>query len=255
MTDPYSTNQIRTLIVEDNPHALANLVDLLLDIDNIAVIGKAADGKKAVELINEKRPDLVFLDIELPGMDGFEILKTVQYKPSTIFVTAHDVYAVKAFEANGIDYLLKPVSEERLRKAVNKVLRVNRPLTSDILRIVDETLNKKRNDERFAVKLKNQILIVPQEEVYYFNAEDKYVFLNTEDNSYFYNTTLKKLASTLDPKIFQRINKSNIVSLNKIVKLKKTLKRDYLVVLSDQKSTSIKVSRNYLTALKRGLDI
>jgi two-component system, LytTR family, response regulator len=243
------------MVIEDNPHSLSELLSLLSQFDSVDVIGNASDGNQAVELITRLKPDCLFLDVNLPGLNGFEILKRIPFEPMVIFVTAFDNHAVKAFEANGIDYLLKPVTMERLKKAVDKATRFFQPTPPNIVQIVNDILTEKKHETRFAVKTKEQILIIPQEEVFFFNAENKYVFLNTDECSYFYNATLKDLVSKLNPGMFQRINKSHIVSLAKIKKLRKTLKREYMVILSDNNSTSIKVSRNYLSALKKGLSL
>jgi DNA-binding LytR/AlgR family response regulator len=248
-------DKISTLIIEDNSESSKKLESLLKDFDEIRVVGEAQNGTEAVTLINKRKPDLVFLDIQLPGMDGFEVLQKIDHHPLIIFVTAYQQYAVKAFEVNGIDYLLKPITKKSLARAVKRVINYNKTLNTKIMEVLEYILKKKQQEVIFSVKEGDQILVIPLEEVYYFKAEDQYTFLYTGEKKYFYNSTLKKLEVVLDGEIFCRINRSCIVALNKIKKLKKDFMKRYKVILDDSRNTAIKISKNHYPELKKRLNI
>lgn len=252
---PLAPDKINALIIEDNKESSKELESLLKDFDNIRVVGEAQNGKEAITLINQCKPDLVFLDIQLPGVDGFGVLENIHHNPKIIFVTAYRQYAVKAFEVNGIDYLLKPVTRPRLEQAVKRIINSNKTLDKDIMEVLEYIKKKKHQEVLFSVKEGDQILVIPLEEVYYFKAEDQYTFLYTEEEKYFYNSTLKKLVTMLDEDIFCRINRSCIVALNKIKKLKKGFLNEYKVILGDARNTAIKISKNHYPELKKRLNI
>lgn len=248
-------DSLRTLIVEDNLESLKELKLLLDDIEHIELAGEARTGKEAVAIIDQLKPDLLFLDIQLPGIDGFEVLRQIHCRPLVIFVTAYHHYAVKAFEVNGIDYLLKPIAIDRLRQAVDRVIRLKKKLNPEILDTLKELIQQSHRQMHFSVKSGDQILIIPREEVYYFKAEDKYVFLYTDHKRFFYPYNLKELLATLDPDMFCRVNRSCIVSLRKIKKLKRGVMGECKLVLNDSGATAIKVSQNHIPELKDKLNI
>jgi DNA-binding LytR/AlgR family response regulator len=241
------------IIIEDNDDSLNRLKVLLKDFQQIRLVGEAARGKEAIELIQANKPDLLFLDIHLPDIDGFEVLKNLDCNPAVIFTTAFNQYAVKAFEVNGIDYLLKPIQKERLKIAVQRATTKN-PTNNQLLEVVKYLLKEKEKRIRFSVQKGDQFLIIPQEDVFYFKSEDRYTFLCTRDNSFFYNSSLREPEQSLNPGMFFRINKSCIVSLDKIVKLKKDYMNRYKVVLSDPKGISLPVSRRCAGKLKEELN-
>jgi two-component system, LytTR family, response regulator LytT len=249
-----SKSVIKTVIVEDNPDSLSRLKSMLKEISFIHVLGEAGDGVSAVRMINRLLPDLIFLDIHLPDMDGFDVLTSITHDPAVIFATAFDQYALKAFDANGIDYILKPVGKERLLQAVEKVRRLTSKSYDQLLDMVNRIVSEKNKRIRFSISQGEQILVIPQEEVFYFRSEERYVFLCTYDNKYFYNSSLKKLEQSLDPDVFVRIDKSVIVSLDKIKCLKRDYLRGYKVVVGDKKNSSLKVSRNCLGKVREKLD-
>lgn len=245
---------IDAVIIEDNDASLKGLKKLLTDFRQIRLVGEATCGKEAIELIRAHKPDLLFLDIHLPDIDGFEVLKNLGYCPAVIFTTAFDRYAVKAFEANGIDYLLKPIQKQRLKVAIDRVTTLNYMENNQLLAALKYVLKERNKRIRFSVQKGDQILIIPQENVFYFKSEDRYTFLCTRECAFFYNSSLKDLEQSLDPEMFFRINKSYIVSLDKIVKLKKDYLKRYKVVLGDQNGTSLRVSRDRASKLKEKLD-
>jgi len=245
---------IKSFIVEDEPHSMSRLKTLLLNFDEIDVIGEAGDGDTAVQKINELKPDLLFLDINIPGKNGLELLQFLSYEPMVIFVTAYEEYAIKAFEENAIDYILKPTTVERLEKSISKVLKNNKKVDENILNILNSIIHKDSYKKRFSIKDDDEILIIPEEDIYYFKAQDKYTFLCTKSREYYYDDSLKNLEETLDPEKFIRIHKSYIVSIDKITKLKKWFLRDFSIELTDENNTVLKVGRSYLPLLKEKLN-
>lgn len=242
---------IKTILVEDERHSLERLKSLLEDFSGIDIVGEAMDGETAVALINERVPDLVFLDIQLPVYNGFEVLERLVVRPQVVFVTSYNQYAIKAFEENAVDYILKPTSKERLEKSIRRVSEGITP-DADLVallksRIFPEYLH------RFAVKLKDEITIIPAEDVFYFRAQDRYVFLGTAGTEFIYDATLKQLEVSLDPKQFIRISRSVIVAIDKIDKLSKWFFSEYNLTLKDNKKTVFKVGRTYLPRLREKL--
>lgn len=238
-------NNIKSIIVEDEFHSLERLKTLLNGFTQIDIIGEASDGETAVRIINELKPDLVFLDIQLPVYDGFAVLQKLSVKPKIIFVTSYDQYAIKAFEENAVDYILKPTSKERLEKSIERIMQSASPIDEQLILL----LKKKIFPEyisRFAVKFKEDILIIPEDKVYYFKADNKYLFLATNEREFFYDSVLKNLVNILNPEKFIRVSKSYIVSIDKIARISKWFLSDYSIILSDKNNTSIKIGRKYL---------
>ena len=253
MSGPWQNN-FNAVIVEDHPDSLKQLKVLLSQFPRVQLAGEASDGSSAIELICRCRPDLVFLDIHLPDMNGFQVLEKLPYEPAVIFTTAYDQYAVKAFEVNSIDYLLKPVAKERLETAIARVLDLKSVSFTHALKTLESLMSRKNKHIRFSIQKADQLLVIPQEEVYYFEVKERYLYLCTYDSAFFYNSTLKQLEESLDPELFLRINKSNIVSLDKIRCLKRDYMNRYRVILKDKNSTKLKISRHCLKPLKEKLD-
>jgi DNA-binding LytR/AlgR family response regulator len=245
--------KIKAFIAEDEPHSLDRLKDLLGNFSELDIIGEARDGLKAIELIDEMKPELVFLDIKMPGASGFEVLEKIRHDPMVIFVTAYDKYAIKAFDENAVDYILKPTSLERLSKAVKKARERNYRITDSDLARLKLSLKHEDHIRRFVIKKGDEIQIIPESEAYYFKASDKYVFLHTKERQFFFDMSLKELDKVLDPQKFCRIHKSFIVAIDKIKKLKKWFHGEYLVEMKDLSESALKVSRNYKDNLNKKL--
>lgn len=242
--------RIRTIIVEDERPSLERMKNLLSAFREIEIIGEAEDGSSAVEIISGLKPDLVFMDIHLPELSGFQVLERITCQPKIIFITAYDQYAIKAFEENAVDYLLKPTSEERVKKAIDKVVLMNTRIEPQLLSMLKGIIDKKKYIQNLSVKIKEEIILIPAESVFWFYASDKYVFIKTFDTEYFLDMTLKKLDEVLDPDKFIRVHKSLIVSINRISRIKKSFTGKYTVVMTDSKKTSLDVGRTHLPALK-----
>jgi DNA-binding LytR/AlgR family response regulator len=239
----------KTVIIEDEFHSLERLKSLLKDFEQIQVIGEARDGKTAIKIIEQLKPDLLFLDIELPVFNGFQVLEKLTFHPLVIFVTSYNQYAIKAFEENAVDYLLKPTSQKRLEKSINRISESTEKNNEKLVKLLKSKIFPEFLDI-FSVKIGDEILIIPTEDIYFFRADTGYTFLHTFDKEYIYDTTLKDLENSLDPKKFIRVSKSNIVVLEKILKISKWFKSEYSLKMQDRAKTTIKIGRKYLSQLR-----
>jgi DNA-binding LytR/AlgR family response regulator len=211
--------KLRTLIVDDEAPARERLRRLLGDNSLIELIGEAGDGIEAVELIEKENPDLVLLDIQMPGLDGFGVIRALQKPPLIIFVTAYDEYAIKAFEVNALDYLLKPFTRARLERAVERAARelAKRADFSAKLDALFNTLGEQpRYLERIAVRKGSRILVINMSDIDWFGAEGGLIFIHSKEEKYISNYTLEELESRLSPSMFFRAHRSTIVNLTRI---------------------------------------
>lgn len=234
---------------------MERLRGLLEGRPEVDVIGEARDGLSAIELIDQLKPELIFLDIQMPGAGGFEVLERITHKPMVIFMTAYDEFAVKAFDANAIDYILKPSTSDRVAEAVTRALARRRMIDDQLLADLRASVDRDKFLRRFAVSRGDEILIIPESEVYCFKAEDKCVLLCTHSDQHFIDMTLKELESRLDPEIFFRIHKSYIISLDKVRKLQRWFHGDLAVQLEDAEQTELKVGRSYREKLRKKLKL
>ena len=242
---------IRTVLAEDEPNSRERLRAVLQDCPDLEVVGEAPDGPTAVTLVEALKPDLLFLDIHMPGCDGFEVLAQLNHRPMVVFVTAYDAFALKAFEANAVDYLLKPSPRERILEAVRRVLARHRPLEAPDLARLRGSLEPAPFLRRFLVKVGDEVLVVPESEVLAFQAEDKYVSLLVEGRTFVTDFTLKDLERRLDPERFVRIHKSAIVAVDRIKKIAKWFHGEQVVILDDRSGTRLKVGRTYAEAFRQ----
>ena len=211
--------RLGTLIVDDEAPARERLRRLLCNNSFVELIGEAEDGIKAVELIEEENPDLVLLDIQMPGLDGFGVIRALQKPPLIIFVTAYDEYAIKAFEVNALDYLLKPFTRARLERAVERAARelAKRADFSAKLDALFNTLGEQpRYLERIAVRKGSRILVINMSDIDWFGAEGGLIFIHSKEEKYISNYTLEELESRLSPSMFFRAHRSTIVNLTRI---------------------------------------
>lgn len=211
--------KLRTLIVDDEAPARERLRKLLAQNDLVELIGEAEDGMKAVELIEEVNPDLVLLDIQMPGLDGFGVIKMLQKPPLIIFVTAYDEYAIKAFEVNALDYLLKPFTKVRLERAIERAHQEFSRKTdfSNSLAALFKTLKEQpRYLERVAVRKGARIFVIDVANIDWIGSESGLIFIHTKEEKYITNYTLDELESRLNPSMFFRAHRSAIVNLTRI---------------------------------------
>lgn len=245
----------KTILIDDEPISINRIKRLLKEYDDtFEIIGEALNGQEGLALIEYLKPDLIFLDIEMPILTGFEMLEKLTFMPIVIFVTAYDQFAIKAFEENSIDYLLKPIEKSRLDKAVQKLQKFTEnqalKISADSLQSLTELLKPKKEIHSISVKQGDKILIIALQDIAFFQADDKYVFLHTLDNKQFItNYTISNLSEKL-PNNFIRISRSSIVNGSQIRELEKHFSGKYLVVLNDSKRTKIETGISYHDNLK-----
>lgn len=246
---------IKAVIIDDEEMAREIIADYLEEFEDIEVIAHCEDGFCGLKAIQDKNPDLVFLDVQMPKLTGFEMLEVLDEKPAIIFTTAYDQYAIQAFEQNAVDYLLKPFSPERFNTAVEKaVSRIHkgseRPEKEKIREHFDE---KEDYINRVVVKLRKEIRIIPVNQINYLESQDDYVMIYTEREKFLKQKTMKYFESHLDPGEFVRIHRSYIVRTDCIGKIEPYEKSNFVVILKDGKS--LPVSKSGFTKLKSVLDL
>ncbi len=271
-------SKIKTLIVDDEPLARRGLAVRLEEFEEIEVIKLCNSGQEAIDACHAEQIDLVFLDIQMPGMNGFEVARalseSVRALPAIIFVTAFDQFAVKAFEIHALDYILKPVDDNRLKQAVEKVhtyLKTQqdnahkKKLASFVAGITGnnceeilkklatgDTLSDKRYPESLAVKEQGEIIRVPVATIQWVDAAGDYMCLHCQDGqTHILRKTMKELEQELDPKLFVRVHRSAIVNTKQISKLVTQVSGEYLLVLDN--GQELKVSRSYRDKVKAAL--
>lgn len=244
-------NKIKVIIIDDEELARTVVRKYLTAFNVIEIIDECANGFEAIKKINENKPDLIFLDIQMPKISGFEMLEVIDDPPAIIFTTAYDKYAIKAFEVNAVDYLLKPFSQERFNESVNKALEriKNKDLQSkSVEKLVNYDLNEKEFLERIVVKDGTKIIVVPVDDVKYLEAQDDYVMIHSENGKFMKQKTMKYFEEHLDPNNFIRVHRSYIVSLPRINKIESYQKDSYRIVLNDNEK--LPVSRTGYSKLK-----
>ncbi len=233
----------KVLIIEDEELASQLIQHYLATYDNFQISALCADGYTGLKAINEIQPDLIFMDIEMPKLNGLEVLELCAHKPYVIFTTAYNQYAVKAFELNAIDYLLKPFSKTRFDEALQKVvhlLKANIPQQSNVENYSLQYHQHKKL-ERIAVKIGQKIIVVPVEDIMFLETDGNYVKIHTQDMVYLKEKTMKYFEQTLNNEIFIRTHRSYLVNSTYIQKIEYYDKNSHLIVLKDNK-TKLKTS-------------
>ncbi len=243
------SEKLNVLIVEDEELARDLLKSYLKDHPKINLLGECENGFEGVQKINELEPDLVFLDIQMPKITGFEMLQLLDHKPEIIFTTAYDQFALKAFEYNAADYLLKPFSKDRLLSAIDKVVdRIDKNENyPERLERLSEFSTSEYLD-RVVVKDRHKIAIILAEHIRYVESLDDYVLIYTENGRHMKQKTMKYFESNLNPKDFIRIHRSYIVNVLHIAEIQQYEKESYVVILKDK--TKLKVSKSGYKNLK-----
>jgi two-component system LytT family response regulator len=243
--------KIKLLIIDDEQLGRDLIKSYLKKNEKFNVLGECNNGFDGIKQINELKPDLIFLDIQMPKLTGFEMLELIETPPVIIFTTAYDQYALKAFDVNATDYLLKPFSEERFNEALIKAekLLADKSLTNNKFNELLKT-SESRNEalERVVVKNQNKITLVPVEEIKYIEAQDDYTMLYTEKGNFLKQKTMKYFEENLNPKDFIRIHRSYIVRLALIKQIELLEKETYQISLHDGKK--LPVSKNGYSKLK-----
>src|SRR3978361_2177665 len=223
----------RALIIDDEPLARMVVKEYIQQFEQIEVMQECNDGFEGLKAIQLHQPDLIFLDVQMPKINGFEMLELVENQPAVIFTTAFDEYAIKAFETHAVDYLLKPFSRERFNKAVEKYLAqsstVNAPKETE--KLLEYAAQSPAQHERIVVKTGTKVKIIPVADVQYLQADDDYVSVFTQEGSYLKNKTMSFFEQTLDPRQFVRVHRSYIVSVSEITRIDPYEKDSHLAIL------------------------
>jgi two-component system, LytTR family, response regulator len=246
---------LKTLIVDDEPLAREGLRMLLSEDPEISAIAEARNGIEAVSAIRQERPDLVFLDMQMPEMDGMAVVRTIgaPQMPPTIFVTAHDQYAIQAFETNAIDYLLKPVTAGRFAHALERAktrIRITTPdsASRQILSLLETLSPSRRYCDRLAVRSRGKTLFVDVSDIDWIEAAENYVHLHTGTKNHLLTATMNAIEKSLDPDVFVRIHRSVILNVKRIKEIQPSLHGEYAVTLQD--GTVLQSGRLYREKLK-----
>ena len=246
---------LKTLIVEDEQPAIDLLQYYLKDFNEIEIIGICQDGFSGLKSINELKPDLVFLDIQMPKLTGFELIELLEHKPMIVFTTAFDEFAIKAFDVNAIDYLLKPYSLDRLKRAISKVVQTFEdadPAIPDYGKLSEYHVGKNNEHlKRIVVRTGSNIKLIPTDEIIYIEAQDDYVMIYTKDAHFMKQGTMKYFETGLDPAIFIRIHRSYIVNVNEIKQIEPYEKESYIAILKN--GAKLKISKSGFKTLKDNL--
>jgi len=244
---------IKTIIVEDEKLARDLIKDYLQNQEDFEIVGEYEDGFSGLKAINEMKPDLIFLDIQMPKLTGFEMLEVLEHHPAIIFTTAYDQYALKAFEHNALDYLLKPYSKDRFDEAVGKAReRVQSGDTESISRLVEHRDEQEEEIHRVVVKSRSRINVIPVDDIIYLEAQDDYVMIYTLQSKHLKQKTMKFFEAHLPAEDFVRIHRSYIVKLSEIAQMQLYEKESYIVILNN--GVKLPVSKSGLPKLKKKLD-
>jgi two-component system LytT family response regulator len=250
--------KIRTLVVDDEPMARERVLALLRHEQDVEVVGECSDGTQAVAAIQEHSPDLVFLDVQMPGLDGFGVIEAMgaEKMPTVIFVTAYDEYALRAFEVHALDYLLKPFGRDRFRQTLDHArASLERRRAGDLgrrlLALVNDIKPEPARLDRLIVKSGGRVFFLRTEEIDWIEAAGNYVRLHLGEESHLFRETMNRMESRLDPKRFARIHRSRIVNTERIKELQPWFNGEYVVVLSN--GTRLPLSRGYRDKLQERL--
>ena len=244
--------KIRTVIVDDEDLARQVIREMLKNHSEIEIVGECANGFDAVKMVAELKPDLLFLDVQMPKLDGFEVLELIGDEIAVIFATAYDEHAIRAFEVHAVDYLLKPFRAERLDAALLRAReRIGKKLPAAPSQLAAATRDPGHYAERLVVKDGTRVQIIPVPKLDYAEAQDDYVALASQGKKYLKQQTISNLETSLDPKSFVRIHRSYLVNLERVARLEPYAKDSHVLILND--GTRLPVSRSGLGRLKEFL--
>ncbi|EAZ81089.1 LytR/AlgR family response regulator transcription factor [Algoriphagus machipongonensis] len=238
---------IKTIIIDDEPLAASIVQEYLQAFPQFELVEVCQDGFQGLKAIQNHQPDLIFLDVQMPKITGFEMLELLDTPPAVIFTTAFDQYAIQAFDSKAIDYLLKPFSQTRFNQAIERFLSQSTELeTGNLSQLAEKS-------SRLVVRVKNEIKIIPIREVSYFEADGDYIAIHSKGSKYLKKMTMKSLEEALDPNKFARVHRSFMVNLNEVTQIEPYEKESYLVKLRN--AEKIPVSKAGYTRLRQVLGL
>ncbi len=241
----------KAIIIDDEPLARQLIASFLKNHKDIQVIAECGDGFDGFKAIQEHNPDIIFLDVQMPKLNGFEMLELLDQKPSVIFTTAFDEYAMKAFEAHALDYLLKPISKERFDIAIQKWMKLAASQQVPVFNEVQASNVYEGYQHRIVVKDNGRIRIIPAQEIHYIEANDDYVKIVTKDGSFLKKSTLSHIEQSLDPQQFIRVHRSYLVPVSQLMRIEPYEKESHIALL--QCGAKVLVSKSGMTKLKTTL--
>ena len=257
------TNGALTAIVADDEQlAREELCFLLGQLDGVEVVGQAANGVEALDEIARRTPDVAFLDVQMPGLTGFEVARRLMENgtgPSVIFVTAYDQRAIEAFEVNAVDYVLKPIDQGRLETAVSRARKrrgENEPLQGQLDRLVRMMSGQKDRRDQVAVKVNDRFVLVQADDIIHASlVEDSITIVTNQVSGTSNDRTLEELHARLDQEVFWRVHRSHLVNINKVKEIVPWFSRNYILRMTDAKATEIPVSRSQTRRLREYLKL
>lgn len=245
---------LQCVIVDDEPLARDLLRSMLAEIEDVEVVAEFGEGKSAVEGIRDLRPELVFLDIQMPERDGFEVIAELapDELPAVVFVTAYDEYALRAFEVHALDYLLKPFDRERLERTVRRAVdQLRRPGGGDrqgLMSLLQQLNRERRQQQRLVIKVRDRIYLQDVEEIDWIEANGRFVDIHVGDQTHSMRDTMQNMKETLDPTRFVRVSRSAIVNLDRVAEIQPWFSGDLVLIMRN--GTNITTTRGYRDRLK-----
>ena len=243
----------KVIIIDDEPLARMVVAEYLQKFPELEIASECNDGFEGVKAIQQNKPDLIFLDIQMPKINGFEMLELIDEPPAVIFTTAFDEFAIKAFEAHAIDYLLKPFSQERFDKAIQKWKEQKTDSRKNTEELLETASQSPSQTQRIVVKNGSKIKIIPIQDVFYLEAADDYVKVHTQEGNFLKNKTMNHFEKTLDPQQFVRSHRSYIVNVQQITRIDPYEKDNHIAILKS--GAKVPVSRNGYAKLRMVLGL
>jgi two-component system LytT family response regulator len=246
---------MKAIIIDDEPLARSIIREYLLQYPQIQLLTECNDGFEGVKAIQQYQPDLIFLDIQMPKINGFEMLELIEDPPAVIFTTAFEEYAIKAFESHAIDYLLKPFSRERFNKAINKLFAQEKSGTvkTSLTSFLDSAARSPAEQNRVVVRLSGKIRIIPVDDIHYLEAADDYVKIHTKEGSFLKNKTMGHFETVLKNDQFVRTHRSYMVNISEITRIDPYEKENHLAIL--RSGARVPVSKSGYLKLKSVLGL
>jgi len=247
-------NMIKTILIDDEPLARDVIKHYLKDFPEFEVVAECSDGFEGLKAIASFKPDLIFLDIQMPKINGFEMMELLDHRPAVIFTTAFDEFAIKAFEVNAVDYLLKPIEQSRFTAAVQKLsAKLPGDSPEQTAQLLSEVSVNASQRNRVVVKKDGVIRIIATTDIQYFEANDDYVKISTAEGNYLKNKTMAFFEKTLDPEQFIRVHRSYLINMTEVTKIELKEKETYVVLLKS--GIWLPVSKSGYLKLKQALGI